>query len=563
MSSFSQYIKKSSPAQWTTWILASYFLVFLHYFQGNQGGSGLNHPMNPLGWIALSMIIACGLIQISRSGQFRFNQLSKWLGIASLMLLLPLFYSGDTAWYSHQRLLGLFAGLAFLIAIQQMRYKQSDYFSLFHLVVIGIFIESIISMAQFYLLPYFTELNIKFDRPTGLFFQANVAATFFATGLLLALTLLQRHQSRSRASTYLYYIATLSLTLCLCLLQSRTGFIAALLGSVLLLCYRSPVNKRWLVFVACGVIAAVASLSLLERTVRDNEIYSSPGLRTQIYQDSIELIAAKPLLGHGYGSFAKVYSALQATKLSANNSDSYHPAYQMRHPHNEILLWVIEGGIIAFVAMLIILGTACWVIWRNRRQKLLALALLFPFALHSLTEFPFYQSVAAWMLYLLLLSFLVRQTKSLALITSKTAVYSVSALLLVMLTTIYMSSVMVSQSRSNTALLTQNNAIFLNSQLPFISEQFEERLNKEKLIIAMRRGLDSEVSRYYEWAAIKNSVDPRPNRFKNSLLCLLYFKQITPAQQELHRASLLFPTLDWQLQQQWINDRKKQIKHTN
>jgi O-antigen polymerase len=75
------------------------------------------------------------------------------------------------------------------------------------------------------------------------------------------------------------------------------------------------------------------------------------------------------------------------------------------HPHNELLLWGLEGGLLP---MLAITGFACWVTWRiwshgPRGERLLMTALPLPLVLHSMTEFPFYYSLGHWLAFLLIL----------------------------------------------------------------------------------------------------------------------------------------------------------------
>lgn len=554
----------NTPKQWAIFSFGLYFLILLHHFQLNQGGSGLNHPMNPLGWIIVSVVIACALVQIARSGQFRFNYLSKNFAIACLILLIPLVYSGETGWYSHQRLLGLFAGLALLFAIQQLDFKRRDYFKIFFFIIIATCIESTLGLLQYYVLPFFPELNLNAARPSALFYQPNVAASFFVIGALLSLVALQRSLKKKSILCYVCYFCTLTCAIAIGLLQSRTGYIAAIVGSILLLSHSSATNKKWLATVTLGILISIISINSLERFSRSSEVYGHPGLRVQIYTDSLEIIAKRPLMGHGYGSFIPAYLEHQAAKLNKNNTDeAYRPAYRIDHPHNEVLLWLVEGGLIALAAILLIFFTICRVLYRAQRQRLLLLALLFPFAFHTLTEFPFYQSIAAWMVFITLCAFALPQTQRLTFSTSKASVYHLSAGLLVTITTFYMVSILISQERVSSATEDPQSAATLNTALPFVSDSFIELRNQQRLSISMQRGLDSEVNFYLNWADKMNLVAPRPNRYKNQLLAALYFKQIELAHNILTRAKALYPTLDWQEQGAWINQRKVEIRRTN
>jgi len=548
----------NSPKQWAMFSFGLYFLVLLHYFQFNHGGSGLNHPMNPLGWIIVSIIIGCGLLQIANKGEFRYNTLSRNIGIGCLILLIPLAYSGDTGWYSHQRLLGLFAGLALLFAIQQLQLKRQDYFKLFSIIVVAALIESTISLVQFYVLPYFPQLNLNLSRPSALFFQPNVAASFYTMGLLFSIILLQRDKHAKPSFISLYYLCCLTCSIAIVLLQSRTGYVAAIITMLLLLCFRSSVNKKWFLTIVVGAVIAITSLNFLDRYTRDSEVYGHPGLRSQIYTSSLEIIANKPIQGHGYGSFAHVYIEHQATR-----KNEFKPTYQLGHPHNEILLWLIEGGMISAIGLLVMVFTIIIAIFKPKNQRILNFILLLPLALHSLTEFPFYQSVASWIVFILCCAFIQSKTLKISFSTSKTVVYTFCAILLISLTTLYMSSILVSQKRISNVLYTQDGSELLNTELPFLSTDFIELRNKDKLKISLSRGITSEVIRYFEWATKLNNVFPRSTRYKNQLLAALYLKKFDDADRTLSEAKRLFPTLMWTEQEQWIINRKNEIKRTN
>jgi len=553
-----------TPKKWAIFALGLYFIVLMHYFQFNHGGSGLNHPMNPLGWIIVSLVIACGLWKIANSGRFKFNFLSRNIAIAYVLLLIPLFYSGDTAWYSHQRLLGLFAGLAFLFAIQQLEFNRKDYFRLFNFIIVAALIESTLGLIQYYVLPSYPQLNIVTTRPAALLFQPNVAASFFVIGAALSLVTLQRKVKSNNPLKYLCFACTFTCTLAVVLLQSRTGFISSIVVTILLLSYHSSVNKKWLAIVLLGITIGIISINSTDNFSRSSDVYSHPGVRAQIYSDSLELIAKEPLLGHGYGTFIPRYLEQQAVKLALGSSpESYLPAYKMNHPHNEVLLWVVEGGLISLLAILLIFITLCKTLYQARRQTLLSAALLFPLALHTLTEFPFYQSVATWIIFIILCSFTQSKTKSISLSTSKTSIYQVSAVLLVFITSIYMLSMLTSQYRTSVATDDPNSTILLNSAQPFVSDSFIEQQNQQKLVISLQRGIDSEVRYYLSWAKSMNNVAPRPNRFSNRLLAALYLKDLKLADEILSQAKYLYPTLEWTKQTQWIVARKNQISRTN
>ena len=72
---------------------------------------------------------------------------------------------------------------------------------------------------------------------------------------------------------------------------------------------------------------------------------NSQGLRLDNWRVSVQGIEQRPWLGHGVGSFAKVYETLQG-----------HENRTVRDPHQQYLFWWVEGGLVAFALLLGIFG---------------------------------------------------------------------------------------------------------------------------------------------------------------------------------------------------------------
>jgi len=102
-------------------LIALYFLVVMHYFQHNVGGSGLDVPINPLGWIIVSGLVGLGLVQIIQQRQFIYNKYLIVITLCCCALLIPLLYSNEASVFSHARLFALFAGVGVLTAFYQMK----------------------------------------------------------------------------------------------------------------------------------------------------------------------------------------------------------------------------------------------------------------------------------------------------------------------------------------------------------------------------------------------------------------------------------------------------------
>ena len=81
------------------------------------------------------------------------------------------------------------------------------------------------------------------------------------------------------------------------------------------------------------------------------------------------------------------------------------------HPHNELLFWLAEGGIMPFFGLILVAGA--WIIMIIRmplKESLCFLAIILPIIVHTQVEFPFYQSLVHWIVFLTFRIYLINIT---------------------------------------------------------------------------------------------------------------------------------------------------------
>jgi hypothetical protein len=105
-----------------------------------------------------------------------------------------------------------------------------------------------------------------------------------------------------------------------------------------------------------------------------------------------------PLFGHGLGSFTDVFTPEFERLVANGHAIEYTP--NLTHPHNELLLWLSETGL---VGTALVIGP--WLAWLLQRKPHAAwadqigwLAVLIPIGLHCMTEYPLHGSGAHWFL---------------------------------------------------------------------------------------------------------------------------------------------------------------------
>lgn len=394
-------------------LFAAYWLVGLHLFMHNGGGSGLYLPSNSWGWIFGSLVLGLGLWSSAQQQELRFSSLQGGLWLGAVLMFLPMFYPG-AEWKAHAvpRLLGLGGGLLFLLCLHQWQLNRQQRDKLLYLLLGGVAIEALLGLVQFYLLTpgNWIGYNTQANRPYGMFQQPNVMASFVATGLALAIWLELRQHPNAWLKT-LRYGVILASSLLLVLLQSRVGQLGGLLVVLLLAPQLKGQGRlmRILGLVGMGVlIGLIPQLGLVPElgtsgVKRGVEMYQSAGVRWPIWTYSAKLIAQAPWTGWGYGNFeATLLNHYMADKALTPAMPALTP--NLDHPHNELLYWGVEGGLLSMLGLLLMGGS---VLWRAShtgwKQASALLALIAPILLHTQTEYPLYHAVALWWALLLLI----------------------------------------------------------------------------------------------------------------------------------------------------------------
>lgn len=133
------------------------------------------------------------------------------------------------------------------------------------------------------------------------------------------------------------------------IVEGRTGQLTATL-LVLLFAVQRFTKKILLLTVLVVAVLLALFLTFSDKATRINEgvvniqsdlkpdaeqIPSSMGQRYMFWRYSLKLIAEKPLLGHGTGSFAKEYQRVASKEL-----------FVTKNPHNEFLMICIQLGLV-------------------------------------------------------------------------------------------------------------------------------------------------------------------------------------------------------------------------
>ena len=76
----------------------------------------------------------------------------------------------------------------------------------------------------------------------------------------------------------------------------------------------------------------------------------------------------------------------------------------MDHPHNELLFWTAEGGILPLIGILIIACSFLNMVWKTKLKRgWLYFTMLLPILVHTQLELPFYISTIHWFIFIFLI----------------------------------------------------------------------------------------------------------------------------------------------------------------
>ncbi len=391
-------------------LISFVFILSPFYSQQSPGGEGLSIPYNSWVWIWAIMVMLAASFQILLKETIILPKF--WLGIAALPL--GLIFSGfimesskPTEWLF--RIGYVLGGFLFFIALFQFELKRRAIENIGYGFCAAACLHSLIALSQIsgWNISSLIPQSVS-NAPISMFQQVNVLASYLTTGFFIALYLASSPSIKCRHWLYkLLLIITIVCTAAMLLsIGSRTSLVAFSVSLPLLLISRFSSFKQypyWSILLLIAFISGIgagANLSKGFATYESKLDVQRVNARSFIYDLSWQTFKQKPIFGHGLGSFEKVF---QEAKIDYPDSDKMG-GQRYGHPHNELLFWMIEGGVISLLGIIVAMAVTLAALFRlGWRRGISYFALLFPISFHTQVELPFYLSSALWFLWLTLL----------------------------------------------------------------------------------------------------------------------------------------------------------------
>lgn len=402
---FNRLLERDVRLDRMTWLmLIVSFAGAMHLPSANMGGTGMSLYFN---LYVMMIVVPASFLLLSFRRPLRLDRTALVLALLLLILTLPVLDQADLSDVVY-RLLAAWFGLVFYLLLLQCRSLSVE--SCLAILVVSCLLQSLYGLVQLLWLYDGNWLQFAEDRrPVGVFQQVNVLASYVATGLIAAAALFV--YSRRPVHRWLALAMALLGPTLLLLILSRAALLGLGLALLMLVVYhwrcRAEVELRhW--WAALGLGFVVASLVLFARAssgsaARSVTSFTSGGARINDYAHSLWMLLQKPWAGWGYGNFDSAFLYSWVSRR-AEGDDIGLVSRQLQHPHNELLLWGVEGGLPLIIALVTVL--VLFVYWAFRARgsgAWLSLALLVPLSVHAMLELPFYHSIVHWLVFVLLL----------------------------------------------------------------------------------------------------------------------------------------------------------------
>ncbi|WP_297311445.1 O-antigen ligase family protein [Neptuniibacter sp.] len=320
---------------------------------------------------------------------------------------------------------------------------------------------------------------------------------------------------------------------------SRIGLLGAILGLLMMLLGRwrqlvSPhARTTFIIALFCMLAGTLVNTSGLEKATdkADRAIGGmEKDVRWKVYDLSWQLYKEAPLFGHGLGSFQKVFQDKRAEyQKIEGNSLGTNPRFT--HPHNEIIFWMVEGGIFAILGIMCAAIVTFMQLAKAGWQRGIAYAaLLIPIVLHTQVELPFYISNTHWFMLLFLL-FLTHQFGKKEVSTEKLSIAAHKSIPVFFIVLFTLSSWILAQSQvANAGIISylkrnQSQPIFIVEGLKslYFRGYSEYLYYRRNMYIELQQGKTEATDIYIEWANEALKTMPSTSIYQD--LAIAYHKK--------------------------------------
>ncbi|HHE6469616.1 TPA: O-antigen ligase family protein [Providencia rettgeri] len=385
------------------WVLLGFVIIFfgiiLHIYLPNMGGTGLSLPFNIIsGFFIAFFIVVISITKIKDSNLY-YSKSSGYITVGLVLLLGLCFFAPESyqfnAYLTAYWLLGT---LFFYQALLQINISETVLKIIICSVLFAAIIEGLYSIAQ-----VFNFFSISGDRPYGVFQQVNVLSSFICVGIASAIGLFILMRTVTWYASAIIIVSLILMSMVLPLSQSLTGYLNLLL-IVIVFYFFAKYHRQYIVYSLMAIVVGLIigygiKVSFNISDFSESKLQTSH-IRWVLWQHSLYLFSENMLFGSGVGSFESVFLERFGGGLLGTSEKV------ISHPHNEILRWMVEGGLVGITAILLVIIGGAHLLYsslKNKNNNYVFLVIALPIVFHMMTEFPLWLSIPHGVVLILLI----------------------------------------------------------------------------------------------------------------------------------------------------------------
>ena len=326
------------------------------------GGYALDLPNNIITWNLIILLICIRLIYVIEKQEIIWSKNTISLLLFFGAVLFTYFLNTDFKGSGYLFVISIFLALNLFLSLQQLKFNKNNVY--WCLIFIGA-IHGIIGLLQLFHLDDVTKfLHVSHTtRITSIFGQPNMYAVYMSVVCALLVTMLLEKKIKQHIFLLIFLFTEISILIA----NSRTGMLSLIIISIFFIFNKRNDPKLVIYFLIVNLIAITSSFYFLEiskqiietipkkadwGTYTEEKRYFGDFVRFDLYISSLKIFMKHWLFGIGYGDFMqKFYFELR--ELRSTNKMIYF--FRFAHPHNEILYWILMGGIINLVTILFLI----------------------------------------------------------------------------------------------------------------------------------------------------------------------------------------------------------------
>lgn len=364
------------------------------------GGYSTEIPSNVITWSLMIIFMCVSLINVILKQEFFWSQNTVTFFIFVLIISSTFLINHGFRLNGSEILLGTTFSFLFFSLLQQQRIEPKRFFG----ILIGISIlHAIIGFSQMFGIDQIKSIvNLKHSKEfsqsygvTSLFLQPNLYATFLSVGIGSLMIGFHEKWIKNKWFYSIYILISTALMIS----SSRSGILSYLILVSLFIFFNKSNKSLIFVFSISTLISIVLGLSIVESTAKfEDKVYLGDPVRLDLYRLSLKIFMNNFWTGIGYIDFMRQFFFL-TRDIGTNNP--YLINWTFAHPHNELLYWILMGGVINLIGIFILLIKFAF---NNKKQFGYKYLVIIPILVNLSFEQPFINNIYFLVLFLIFIA---------------------------------------------------------------------------------------------------------------------------------------------------------------